>query len=134
MTTTMPGPSNIKKSKKNKSKINRKSNSLPASHNDVPQSTYIHDPGNGPRVRDTRAFLTSFFAQPPTLDDPLCAEFAQSEVCQMLCTVLPEETALVRPIAFTFIYWWNNTFDRYCGITKVVKQVGYVLPANVCID
>jgi hypothetical protein len=31
----------------------------------------IHDPGNGPRVRDVRAFLSSFFAQPPSLDDPL---------------------------------------------------------------
>ena len=61
----------------------------------VPQTPYIHDPGNGPRVRDTRAFLSSFFAQPPSLDDPLCAEFAQQEVCQMLYTVLPEETALV---------------------------------------
>lgn len=32
------------------------------------QQPYIHDPGNGPRVRDTRAFLeSSFFAQPPAL-------------------------------------------------------------------
>jgi hypothetical protein len=57
---------------------------------------YIHDPGNGPRVRDTRTFLSSFFAQPPAMDDPLCAEFAQEEVLQMLMTVLPEETALVQ--------------------------------------
>lgn len=64
----------------------------------IPQTPYIHDPGNGPRVRDTRAFLNSYFAQPPGLNDPLCAEFAQEEVCQMLCTVLPEETALVRHI------------------------------------
>lgn len=61
----------------------------------VPQTPYIHDPGNGPRVRDTRTFLTSFFAHPPSLEDPLCAEFAQEEVLQMLMTVLPEETALV---------------------------------------
>lgn len=61
----------------------------------LPQVPYIHDPGNGPRVRDTRAFLSSYFAQPPSLDDPLCAEFAQQEVLQMLFTVLPEETALV---------------------------------------
>lgn len=33
------------------------------------QQPYIHDPGNGPRVRDTRAFLeSSFFAQLPALD------------------------------------------------------------------
>lgn len=56
---------------------------------------YIHDPGTGPRVRDARAFLGSYFALPPSLDDPLCAEFAQEEVLQMLMTVLPEETALV---------------------------------------
>jgi hypothetical protein len=59
------------------------------------QKPYIHDPGNGPRVRDARTFLDSYFAQPPALDDPLCAEFAQEEVFQMLCTILPEEAALV---------------------------------------
>jgi hypothetical protein len=57
----------------------------------------IHDPGNGPRVRNMRAFLDSSFAQPAWTADPLCAEFAQHEILQMLCTVLPEETALVRP-------------------------------------
>ena len=56
----------------------------------------IHDPGTGPRVRNMRAFLNSSFAQPPSTVDPLCAEFAQGEILQMLCTVLPEETALVR--------------------------------------
>lgn len=59
----------------------------------------IYDPGNGPRVRDTRAFLSSFFALPPALEDPLCAEFAQEEILQMLCTVLPEEIAIVRSSA-----------------------------------
>jgi hypothetical protein len=39
--------------------------------------------------------LASSFAQPPAMDDPMCAEFSQDEVLQMLCTVLPEETALV---------------------------------------
>jgi hypothetical protein len=68
----------------------------PSSPRDVTPYIYIHDPGNGPRVRDTRAFLSSYFAQPPSLDEPLCAEFAQEEVLQMLMTVLPEETALVR--------------------------------------
>jgi hypothetical protein len=57
----------------------------------------IHDPGNGPHVRNMRAFLNSSFAQPASTADPLCAEFAQHEVLQMLSTVLPEETALVRP-------------------------------------
>ena len=57
---------------------------------------FIYDPGNGPRVRNVPAFLASTFAAPPTLDDPLCAEFAQEEMLEMLCAVLPEETALVR--------------------------------------
>jgi hypothetical protein len=36
----------------------------------VPQLVpFIYDPGTGPRVRDTRAFLTSrYFSQPPALD------------------------------------------------------------------
>jgi hypothetical protein len=54
------------------------------------------DHGDGPRVRDMRAFLNSSFAQPAWTSDPLCAEFAQREILQMLRTVLPEETALVR--------------------------------------
>jgi hypothetical protein len=58
---------------------------------------------------DTRAFLTSFFAQPPSLEDPLCAEFAQQEVCQMLYTVLPEETALVR-------------YDAFCARVRVLTS------------
>jgi hypothetical protein len=44
---------------------------------------------------------SSYFSQPPALEDPLCAEFAQDEVLQMFCTVLPEETALVRYILYS---------------------------------
>ena len=29
---------------------------------------FIHDPGNGPRVRIARDFISSFFAQPPASD------------------------------------------------------------------
>ena len=61
----------------------------------------IHDPGNGPRVRNMHAFLDSSFSQPAWTDDPLCAEFAQREILQMLYTVLPEETALVRTFPST---------------------------------
>jgi len=32
------------------------------------QPPFIHDPGNGPRVRDARTFISSFFAQPVALD------------------------------------------------------------------
>ena len=61
----------------------------------LPKEPYIHDPGNGPRVKDMDAFLASPFAARPSLDDPLCAEFAQEDLIDMLCQVLPEETALV---------------------------------------
>ncbi|KZP30032.1 hypothetical protein FIBSPDRAFT_777662 [Athelia psychrophila] len=91
----------------------------------VPQTPYIHDPGNGPRVRDTRAFLYSYFAQPPGLNDPLCAEFAQEEVCQMLCTVLPEETAL--------ILWYNKSrvTGRICPACQRLYRLGDHLPTHM---
>ncbi|KAJ6614668.1 hypothetical protein B0H10DRAFT_2221067 [Mycena sp. CBHHK59/15] len=93
---------------------------------DLPQKPFIHDPGNGPRVRDTRRFLTSsFFAQPPALDDLLCAEFAQEEVLQMLCTVLPEETAL--------ILWYNKSrsTSRICPACQRLYRLGDVLPDHM---
>lgn len=73
----------------------------PEQHDESPippsllKTPFIHDPGDGLRVKDTRAFLASSFAAPPSLDDQLCAEFADEAVVQMLCTVLPEETAMV---------------------------------------
>lgn len=60
----------------------------------------IHDPGNGPRVRNMGAFLNSSFSQPVSTADPLCAEFSRCEILQMLRTVLPEETALVCTFRF----------------------------------
>lgn len=81
----------------------------------------IHDPGNGPRVRDVRGFLSSFFAHPPSLDDPLCAEFSQEEVLQMLCTALPEETAMV--------LWYNKsrTTSRICPSCRRLYRLGDIL-------
>ncbi|KAI0299067.1 hypothetical protein B0F90DRAFT_1730547 [Multifurca ochricompacta] len=70
----------------------------------------IHDPGNGPRVRNMDAFLKSSFAQPAWTADQLCAEFAQREILQMLCTVLPEEIALC--------LWYNKS-----------RRIGRVCPA-----
>ncbi|KAI0920448.1 hypothetical protein AcV5_010177 [Taiwanofungus camphoratus] len=85
------------------------------------KTPFIHDPGNGPRVRDTRAFLSSSFAAPPSLDDPLCAEFAQEEVLQMLCSVLPEETA--------HILWYNKSrrLARVCPACQRLYRLGDVL-------
>ncbi|KAF8797673.1 hypothetical protein BYT27DRAFT_7237134 [Phlegmacium glaucopus] len=86
---------------------------------------FIHDPGNGPRVRIARDFISSFFAQPPALDDPLCAEFAQEEVLQMLCTILPEETALV--------LWYNKSRarSRVCPACQRLYRLGDVLPGHI---
>ncbi|KAJ3736333.1 hypothetical protein DFJ43DRAFT_989400 [Lentinula guzmanii] len=92
------------------------------------QEPYIHDPGNGPRVRNTRAFLKSrYFSQPPALDDPLCAEFAQEEVLQMLKTVLPEELAL--------ILWYNKSraSSRICPACQRLYHVGEVLPDHATL-
>lgn len=82
----------------------------------------IHDPGNGPRVRDVRGFLASFFAQPPSLEDPLCAEFSQEEVLQMLCTALSEETAMV--------LWYNKSraTSRICPSCRRLYRLGDILP------
>ncbi|KAJ3523954.1 hypothetical protein NMY22_g11211 [Coprinellus aureogranulatus] len=83
----------------------------------------IHDPGNGPRVRNVREFMKSeFFAQPPSRDDPLCAEFAQPEVLQMLQTVLPEESAM--------ILWYNKSrsASRICPSCQRLYRLGDTLP------
>ncbi|KAL0952757.1 hypothetical protein HGRIS_006986 [Hohenbuehelia grisea] len=89
----------------------------------LPQIPFLHDPGNGIRVRDARAFLdSSFFSQPPSLDDPLCAEFAQEEVLQMLSTVLPEDLAL--------ILWYNKSraSSRVCPACQRLYRIGDTLP------
>lgn len=91
----------------------------------------IYDPGNGPRVRDTRAFLSSFFAQPPAWDDELCAEFAQEEVLQMLCTVLPEEFALVRSLLDSTRRC--RPLSRSCGTTRAGPRVVSVPRVDACI-
>ncbi|KAI0742663.1 hypothetical protein C8Q80DRAFT_1273285 [Daedaleopsis nitida] len=85
----------------------------------------IHDPGDGPRVKDVPAFLASRFAVPPSLDDPLCAEFADEAVLQMLCTILPEETAM--------IMWHNKSrrSARICPACHRLYRLGDVLPDHL---
>ncbi|KAH8823817.1 hypothetical protein DL96DRAFT_1615551 [Flagelloscypha sp. PMI_526] len=85
----------------------------------------IEDPGNGPRVRDMHAFLQSYFAVPPSLDDPLCAEFAQDEILEMLLTVLPYELALV--------LWYNKSraTSRVCPSCMRLYTLGQVLAEHV---
>jgi hypothetical protein len=101
----------------------------------------IHDPGNGPRVKDMRAFLESSFSQPAWMDDPLCAEFAQREILQMLCTVLPEETALVRPSTSLTRCTNFPISDSHaafclscsaCGTTRAAASEGFAPPVFVC--
>ena len=93
---------------------------------------FIHDPGSGPRVKDVRAFLDSRLASPPSLDDPLCGEFADEAILQMLCTVLPEETAMVRRDAFSPRHIYNSE-RRYCGTTRAGLLRGYAQRARGCI-
>ncbi len=121
----MPGPSNGKKKQKQKGRAKHRSEEEPILESGVPQTVeevmfqppFIHDPGNGPRVRDAKMFMNSSFAQPPALDDPLCREFAQEEVLEMLKTVLPEETALVGSI--NKVSKRLFTCCRLCGIIRV---------------
>jgi hypothetical protein len=67
------------------------------------QRPFIHNPGNGPRVLNMPAYLSSFFVPPPALDDPLCAALAYRayDVLAMLENTLglPQEVALVRIVA-----------------------------------
>lgn len=79
--------------------------------------------GNGPRVQDMRAFLNSSFAQPAWTADELCAEFAQHEILQMLRTVLPEETSLVRLFVRSHSACQANNRPRSaCTLVPVVQQ------------
>ncbi|TFY82106.1 hypothetical protein EWM64_g1906 [Hericium alpestre] len=89
------------------------------------QQPIIYDPGNGPRVQDVRAFLSSPFSQPACSTEPLCAEFAQPEVLQMLLTVLPEETAL--------FLWYNKSrrIGRVCPSCRRLYNLGDTLPDAV---
>ncbi|KAI5887652.1 uncharacterized protein SCHCODRAFT_02638615 [Schizophyllum commune H4-8] len=89
----------------------------------LPAEPFIYDPGNGPRVRDARAFVDSrFFAHAPAYEDPLCAEFAQEEVLEMLMTVLPDELAL--------ILWYNKSrlTSRICPSCRRLYNLGQALP------
>ena len=71
----------------------------------------------------------------------MCAEFARPEVLQMLQTVLPEETALVRPIPplawdlanrRTKILWYNKSraTGRICPACQRLYRLGDTLPEH----
>lgn len=60
------------------------------------QQPFITDPGNGPRVKDISAYLSSFFCIPPDVKDPASAAFVALGVLEMLMLALPREVAIVR--------------------------------------
>ncbi|TFK47223.1 hypothetical protein OE88DRAFT_1686660 [Heliocybe sulcata] len=90
----------------------------------LPKGPCIVDPGNGPRVKDISVFLSSRFAAPPAANDPMCAEFAQEEVLEMLSTVLPEEMAMV--------LWYNKSRSRgrVCPACLRLYNLGDMLPEH----
>lgn len=107
------------------------------------QRPCVEDLGNGPHVNDISAFLDSRICAPPSLEDPLSAEFAQQEVLEMLCKILPEETAMVRAYLFLLlmilvindlatcpasgqIMWYNKSRlkSRVCPACKRLYHLG----------
>lgn len=82
------------------------------------QKPCVEDLGDGPRVRDMPAFLHSPVAAPPSREDALCAEFAQEEILEMLGTILPEETAMVRVQSLRVAVGDVEWGCRWCGIIR----------------
>jgi len=62
---------------------------------------FLHNPGNGPRVRNVKEFLRSQFAAPASVEHEYCGVFVNDEVLEALRVVLPEEMALVRLLSFS---------------------------------
>lgn len=92
---------------------------------------FITDPGNGPRVKDMRAYLSSFFCPPVTYDDPQCSAFAREEVLGLLEAVLPHEVALV----CTRFFFSNpccmlTSAHRYSGTTRRAGTLARVRHVN----
>ena len=57
---------------------------------------FLHDPGNGPRVRNVKEFLKSRFAAPASVEHEYCGVFVHDKILEALRAVLPDEMALVR--------------------------------------
>ncbi|KIJ34892.1 hypothetical protein M422DRAFT_255000 [Sphaerobolus stellatus SS14] len=64
-------------------------------------SSGVESRWNGPRVMDIPAFLDSKYATPPSLDDPICAEYNSRAIKEALRKNLPLEIAL--------ILWYNRS-------------------------
>ncbi|CEL62587.1 hypothetical protein RSOLAG1IB_04943 [Rhizoctonia solani AG-1 IB] len=133
----MPGPRNKPKNKKKKGNKAQQAPPPPnPATNTEPsprarsQSSYAHDevaspivdPGTGPRVRDLYAFLTSPFAAPPSLDDPVCDWFFDSTTYAIIEQLLPQELSL--------ILHYNRTrlVDKICPACRRFYRIGDLLP------
>lgn len=128
----------------------------PGSGNVIPPQPFIYDPGNGPRVRDPRAFLASkYFSQPPAFNVLLSCFpylidhfYTRSFLADtIMCRVRPRGSssdvnddftrgdsvsASVRDLADHILV--IPLLFRFSGITKVAKQAEYVQHAGGFID
>ncbi|KAF7297223.1 hypothetical protein MIND_00955400 [Mycena indigotica] len=98
-----------------------------------PERPFIHDPGNGHRVRSMAHFLPSFFAQPPALpsEDPLAAEFASEEVREMLLLLCNKGGVLTEEMALALWYNKSRATSRVCPACQRLYRLGDVLPEHV---
>ncbi|KAF7307741.1 hypothetical protein MKEN_01134200 [Mycena kentingensis (nom. inval.)] len=103
----------------------------PVSDSEFPPPPFIHDPGNGHRVRHMRTFLSSFFAQPPATseDDPIAAEFAVEEVKEMLL-LLCSEGMLTEELALALWYNKSRATSRVCPACQRLYRLGDVLATH----
>jgi hypothetical protein len=97
----------------------------------IPQPC-IHDPGNGPRVKDLIGFLKSPFSSEPSWDVEDCMAYHQQEVMDFLTTLLPFEQGVVSS-ARSHLPWLALTACRSFGTTERVKMRGYVPPVAASI-
>ncbi|OCB85984.1 hypothetical protein A7U60_g6879 [Sanghuangporus baumii] len=86
-----------------------------------PSNPFIVDPGNGPRVRNMDAFLSSFFCPPVAVDNDECMMFSREEFVSVLESVLPREVALIA--------WYNKTrtHERICPACQRTYRLGDTL-------
>nr|GAT58949.1 predicted protein [Mycena chlorophos] len=100
----------------------------PSPFPEFPPEAFIHDPGNGHRVRSMRQFIPSFFAQSPAREDedPIAAEFASMEVQEMLLLVADKGGVLTEEMALTLWYNKSRATSRVCPACQRLYRLGDV--------
>ncbi|KAF8317278.1 uncharacterized protein EI90DRAFT_2979154 [Cantharellus anzutake] len=90
--------------------------------------TYLRPSASGPRLSSVQEFVSSPFADPPTLSDPQCAYFASENILNALTYYLPFELAL--------IVWYNKTRaeSRICAACQRFYRLGEKLPSLIRTD